>query len=521
MKNLLLLIVFLCTLQTSQAQLQYYSSEAATGYTLFEQGGSAYLINNCGEWVNKWNFISPKYHAKLLPNGHLIYIEWVSNKLIERAWDGSIVNELEVMDKTITLDYEVIVLPNDNYLCIARKEWSQAQFDSIGYIDNAAGFPQEVDVVVELDRTTGEVVWLWNTADHVIQDEDPMLPNFGNVKNNPQRLDMAGISPYDWPEEFFMINGMDYNADLDQIVVSLRKAGEIAIIDHSTTLAEAASSSGGNSGKGGDLLYRWGNPKNYDRGTEADQYLFYQHNPNWIQHGEHAGKIIMYNNGLNRPGVSYYERYSTVPIIALPAMSAGGNYALGTDEPYWPLTPNEDYSKITTNHDFYSNYTSAAKVLPNGNILISVGGDSEIFELKPNGAEVWRYHLPGDPFLFRVEKYAPDYPAFIDKELEPMGTLEDPPSTVPCNLNTATKDLEATTDFKIWVNEESNWLQIQPAHLGNYQYSMFDLWGRRILMGSHHGDLQRSLTSLTGGLYIVEITDKKRGKVQTQKIVLK
>ena len=34
--------------------------------------------------------------------------------------------------------------------------------------------------------------------------------------------------------------------------------------------------------KGGDFIYRWGNPNNYDRGTEEDRIFGGQHGIHWI-----------------------------------------------------------------------------------------------------------------------------------------------------------------------------------------------------------------------------------------------
>ena len=113
---------------------------------------------------------------------------------------------------------------------------------------------------------------------------------------------------------------MAFNAELDQIMISVRSFGEFWIIDHATTTAEAAGHKGGRRGEGGDLLYRWGNPISYRAGTKADQRLFGQHDAQWIPRGYlGAGHVLIFNNGNERPA----GNYSSVDEIVLPVDAAG------------------------------------------------------------------------------------------------------------------------------------------------------------------------------------------------------
>ncbi len=93
-----------------------------------------------------------------------------------------------------------------------------------------------------------------------------------------RRSTTAAAQPEDWTHS----NGIDYNAELDQIAAL--RARVQRVLDHRSQHdhAEAAGHTGGNSGHGGDLLYRWGNPQTYDRGDDSDRMLYYQHDPKWI-----------------------------------------------------------------------------------------------------------------------------------------------------------------------------------------------------------------------------------------------
>ncbi|MEO1514809.1 MAG: aryl-sulfate sulfotransferase [Bacteroidota bacterium] len=522
----LIAFTLLAPLQSS-AQIDYnpgirFNSEEATeGYVLFQDDrSSVYLIDNCGRIVHRWpGSIFSEKHPKLLPNGNLLYMS--GDDIIQRDWNGNVVDRLSVGGNGLDLAYEVILLPNQNYLCVVRRRFSAFDFQRIGY-DVPGTTPNQMDGVVEFDRNTGGIVWQWRLSDHVIQERDATAPNYGILSENPQLINMDAVSTYDWNFiESFMINGMDYNPELDQIALSVRKISEVIIIDHSTTTLEAAGSTGGRYGKGGDILYRWGNPYNYRRGSPEDRVLFFQHNPNWIEYGPHKGKMICYNNGLNRPGVTFENRYSTAPIFD-PATDGPGNYVIEEGEAFQPVQPNVSFDRISTNTPFYSSYTSGAKVMPNGNIFITEGVNGRLIEIDSTGKEVWSYVVPDVSYIFRTEKYPIDYPAFEGRDLTPLGTLESPPSDYNCQLITSTEDLPLQRpSFQVHYFRDGHGVQVLLEDQSTFQLRMIDLQGRVLreaqnLQGTH--DL--FFGSLPAGLYIVQLQTNKATPWQSYKIVV-
>ena len=291
------------------------------------------------------------------------------------------------------------------------------------------------------DRRGGEIVWEWHTIDHLIQDYDQTKANFGIVADHPERID-ANYQPGPANSDWFHINGLDYNEEFDQIVVSVPTFDEIWVIDHSTTTEQASGSTGGRYGKGGDILYRWGNPLAYGVGARGDQRLFFQHNPTWVPTGfPGAGNILIYNNGQGRPD----GNYSSVVEITPPA-NGDGSYNLSTGNAYEPSAATWEY--IAPNpEDFYSSNISGAQRLSNGNTLVCEGSSGHFFEVNAAGDLVWEYvnpvtsqgileqgQTPGTGqngnTVFRTQRYAPDYPGFTGRDLPPGDFIEQYPSSV-------------------------------------------------------------------------------------------
>jgi hypothetical protein len=443
---------------------------AFPGYTLLAplQSRQTYLIDMQGRVVRTWQSDSPPaLVAQLLDNGHLLRTgalrrlpgmgaSCAGGRVQEFTWEGKLVWDLQITQEAQLSHHDLARLPNGNVLLIVSESKTEAEARAAGRRpDRVDEQGLLLDCLIEVQptgATTGTVVWEWHLWDHLIQDCDKARGNYGPVAAHPERVDfnyvenvVAGIAATpgalnklrsigyvgsttprkrldpNWSH----FNALAYNSDLDQIAVTSLTFCEVWIIDHSTTSAEAANHSGGRSGQGGDLLYRWGNPRAYRAGTTADQRLFAAHNAHWIPRGlPGAGHLLVFNNGPGRPD----GLYSSVDELLLPvdekgryARPSGGVY--GPDQPIWTYV-------APKRSDLYAMILSGAQRLPNGNTLICSGSTGLLLEVTAEKEVVWKYITPppgglaGGAALFRAYRYGPDHAGFVGKDLTPGPTME-------------------------------------------------------------------------------------------------
>lgn len=527
--KLLLSIILLGYFINSTAQntvgIIQNSTESFDGYTLFTQQKKTYLINNCGEVTNEWTSnYDPGNAVYLLENGNLLRAAKTDNTSIVFGgvggrvelfnWDGSLIWAHNFSSDSIRQHHDIYPMPNGNILVLIVEVLNAQEAISLGRDPNTLPenklYNEHILEVQPLNTDDINVVWEWHFKDHLIQEFDNTKSNYGIVSQNPQRLDINYLGNSNGNANWLHINSMQYNEELDQIVLSSRLMSEFYIIDHSTTTDQAASSSGGIYNKGGDFLYRWGNPQTYQQGASADQKLFGQHYPHFIPQGfPNAGKIIVFNNGWMRT-----PSYSQVCIIN-PSQSAPGVYDLNSNSAYGPET--EDYVYIDQDFpsDFFSHFLSGAQQLPNGNILICEGSTGTIFEVTPNSETVWEYISPvgtngilnqgADPnsignTLFRAIRYSSNYPAFQGRDLTPGLPIENNPNLNNCELLSIPSVVQA--EIKIYPNPVINKLRIK-SKLPFNSIEIFSVLGNKVLSSQNSESI--NLEALSPGIYILNI----------------
>lgn len=303
---------------------------------------------------------------------------------VERlALDGTVLWQFDYDTGGNIHHHDVEPMPNGNVLLVAWELKTGAQAIAAGRDPALVGgsfYPDHIVEVQPSGPTTGTIVWEWHVWDHLIQDFDSNAGNFGDPALHPELLDIN--YPATSGADFNHVNSVDYDPDNDWVVISSNFQDEFWIVDHSTTTAEAAGHTGGDHGKGGDFLYRWGNPEAYRAGTVADKQLFRQHGVKFIPAGlQGEGNILLFNNQISPS--------SRVEEIVLP-LDAQGEFIFGPGGVYGPAAPSWTYQDPA----MQSNIMGSAVRLPGGNTLISSTLQGRVFEVTDAGQNVWEINPP-------------------------------------------------------------------------------------------------------------------------------
>jgi hypothetical protein len=521
--------------QNTVGLLSYNPMKTFDGYNLIypHNQPNVFLLNNCGEIVHTWEDSTnyrPGNTAYIMDDGNIVKTKrpsvvagnpiWAGGGggIVEiRSWDNDLIWQFELNDSMDRLHHDIAPMPNGNILMISWELKSEDEAIQSGR-DTALLSQDKLwpDYIIEVDPSNDEIVWEWHVWDHLIQDYDNTKDNFGVVADHPELVDL-NFDTNDGAADWMHTNSIDYNAELDQIMISVPTFNEIWVIDHTTTTEQAAGHTGGFGNRGGDLLYRWGNPLTYGGGTEDDQKLFYQHDAHWADRfltGSHPdfGKIVVFNNRVG-------DDFSTANIFIPPwdmynwsyEMSAGAYLPAAFD---WTFTHPEPTQMHSTG-------LSSVQLLPNGNTLIDVGRWGYSFEVTPDDEIVWEYKTPligGNPanqgdtlainnnLTFRMNRYPMDYSVFEGKDLSPKGYIENNPDTTFCDLILSDIDLNHDYQLKLYPNPATDMVVIEWDGMDRTEFEIFDIMGRQLeKMHGYGGRKYLDVSKWDTGIYFIRI----------------
>ena len=522
MKKSIFLLIFVIS-------IQFLSAQSFNGFALYNSQGSntTYLIDENQNIAHTWNTNSEcNYTVALKENGNLVRgtkantnvfsngnIAAAGGSVQEIAPDGSIVWSYDYVSNDYVSHHDLTLI-GDNVLLTAYEKKSSSELDAAGYSNaNSEKWPTHF-VELQPDGNGGaNIVWEWHIWDHLCQDVDPNKPNYvTNISDHPELIDInmiqGGGGPGGGGGDWFHVNGVDYNEDLDQIVFSSRFASEIYIIDHSTTIAEAASHSGGNSGMGGDILYRWGNPSNYGFSNSPQVIPNAVHDVRWITDDgrPNGGFLQIFNNS----GVS--NNQSSVDGIDTPWDSITNMYNRQLGQAFEP----ESYS---TRYEcaYSAGGQSASNRMSNGNIYVNAsggqGGAGVMYEVDSIGNIVWGPYNADSQKGFRYEC---NYPGII--ALEPYINT----STTSCFSFLSLEDVKS--DFFLFPNPTNSVFTIgsESSSISGATVLICNMLGQEIFKkkipnSSEEFKQEISLKEYDEGIYIINISDH-RGQFYSRRI---
>ena len=216
MKNIILTILFCNVLifpQQNSVGLISKTDNVSDGYILLNPISlkTTYLIDNNGEKVHEWKSEHNALISYLLPNGNLVRTIFLNNENFDGvggstggieilSWNGEIILNYELSTPNKMLHHDIEILPNGNILAICWKKINIGRMLQLGrnpelHFDHDGNILEELwgEEIIEINPTSGEIVWKWNVFEHVVQNFSDNLENFNSVSENYQLIDINKI----------------------------------------------------------------------------------------------------------------------------------------------------------------------------------------------------------------------------------------------------------------------------------------------------------------------------------------
>lgn len=531
--------------ETTVGLLSYNATKSYEGYTLIypHNQPNVFLLDNCGEVVHVWEDeegFRPGNMAYLQEDGSLIKCKrpasftddaiWAGGggAIVEiRSWENELLWSFELNNEDARLHHDIAPMPNGNILMLAWERKTAEEAEALGRLPELMTQGEMwPDYVFEINPATDEIVWEWHAWDHLVQTVDESLPDFGELAANPGRIDI-NYDDNEGKADWMHTNALDYNAENDQIMISVPTFNEIWVIDHSTTTEQAAGDFGGLANHGGNLIYRVGSPAVYGREDMGEQILHYQHDSHWADdflptsHPDY-GKIVAFNNRVGADFSSIEIFNSSYDMYELDYLNENGAF------------PPFNFDNTITHPEpqkLYSTGLSSAQLLPNGNILACSGRFGYIVELTEDNDVVWEYITPllgGQPvnqgdtlainnnLTFRATRYPVDYEAFEGKDLVGQFYIEENPIEDYCQRLVSVSMPELYT-FEVYPNPASENIRLTWDTGEALTVVVRDLLGREIKSATGRGGLMYlDVNELRPNMYLLEFA----GYGKTLKIVI-
>ena len=338
------------------------------GYTLVSSnsGKFAALLDMDGRVCHRWEYHEGISYSELLPNGNLLARTPLPPDFEDTrglGGSGGAIVELdwsgvkvwEHRDPWMHHDQERALTGDTYYL-----RWEPMPADLS--VSVRGGFRDPEDAIHMLGDAIRQV------------DADGATVAEWRLWENLSADDLA-ICPLEGRREWTHANSLSLTRGGD-FLVSFRQVSRVAVISRET----------------GAPTWIWG----------ADE-ISHQHHATQLD----SGNILIFDNG------SHSRRRSASRVIEVNP---------DTNEIEWSYEGSPPVS-------FYSSYISGAERLDNGNTLICEGAHGRFFEVTRRGEIVWEFINPffapdrrgenPSNAAFRIHRYAPDYPAFTGRDLDP------------------------------------------------------------------------------------------------------